>query len=149
MTRRYPVQPRARGLILGAVFFAACAIVLLHQATHAEGMILDSFIELGPASARIVLLVLAALSLGFVGVALTVLVRRRVKELLITEQAIILDARAIRFDEVRIVEEQNVYGQVFLTVLSEAQKLSIAKSHLPDGAYEEVVALVRSRVRRS
>ena len=149
MTRRFAVRPKAGGLILGALFFAACAVVLLYQATHAHHLVINGLIELSTDHARIVLLVLAALSLGFVGAALTVLVRRRVKELVITEKAVILDSRAIRFDEVLAIEEHKIYGQVFLTVRASAQKLTITKSHLPDGAYDEVVSLVRKRARRS
>jgi hypothetical protein len=149
VTRRFAVQAKAGGLIFGALFFGVCAVVLLYQATHAHHMIIQHVIELSTEHARIVLLVLAALSFGFVGIALTVLVRRRVKELVITEKAVILDARAIRFDEVLVIEEHRVYGQVFLTVRSSAQRLTVTKSHLPDGAYDEVVSLVRSRARRS
>ena len=149
MTRRFAVQPRAGGLIAGAVFFAACAVVLLYQATHPQHLVIQNLLELSSEHARIVMLVLAALSVGFVGLALTALVRRRVRELVITEKAIILDARAIRFDEVVIYEEHRHYGQVFLTVRSAQQKLVIAKSHLPEGAYDEIVALVRTRARRS
>ena len=149
MTRRFAVQPKAGGLIFGALFFGACAVVLLYQSTHTEHLVIQHLIELSSGHARAVMLVLAALSVAFVGIALTVLVRRRVKELVITEKAIILDARAIRFDELLTVEEHKIYGQVFLTVRSRAQKLVITKSHMADGAYDEVVALVRTRARRS
>lgn len=149
MTRRFAVQPKAGGLILGALFFGVCAVVLLYQATHPHHLSIHHVIELSTEHSRIVLLVLAVLSFAFVGAALTVLVRRRVKELVITEKAVILDARAIRFDEVVVVEEHKIYGQVLLTIRSRHQKLVVAKSHLPDGAYDEVVALVRTRARRS
>ncbi|MBA3499808.1 MAG: hypothetical protein M4D80_27135 [Myxococcota bacterium] len=149
MTRRFAVQPKAGGLIFGALFFGACAVVLLYQATRPTHLVIQNVLELSSEHARIVVLVLAALSVGFVGIALTVLVRRRVKELVITEKAVILDARAIRFDELLTIEEHRVYGQVFLTVRSRHQKLVITKSHLRDGAYDEVVALVRTRARRS
>ncbi len=136
-------------MIFGALFFGACAVVLLYQATRPTHLVIQNVLELSSEHARIVVLVLAALSVGFVGIALTVLVRRRVKELVITEKAVILDARAIRFDELLTIEEHRVYGQVFLTVRSRHQKLVITKSHLRDGAYDEVVALVRTRARRS
>ena len=131
------VQQKSGGLFAGAGFFGVSTVILLYQATH------------GPAHTRSFLLVMAILSSGFVGAALTAIARRTARELVINEKAIILANRAIRFDEVLVVEEHRTYGQVLLMVRSANQNLAVMKSHLPDGAYAEVVELVKKRSARA
>ena len=70
---------------------------------------------------------------------------RRPRELLLTDKAFILVGRAMKFEDVRIVEAT----QRQLTLRSTNGSVSIARAALPDGAFEEVVAFVRSRTRRS
>lgn len=149
MTRRYPILPAGgRGLIVAAVICAVLGIVLLHQSSRPHARVLQGF-ALDRESARVLFLVLAALAFAIVGLVLTMHVRRRVKELLVTDKAIILDHFAVRFDEITSVEEHTVKHEPFVIVRSEHRQIQIAKRHLPDGAYDEVVAVLESRERRS
>lgn len=70
---------------------------------------------------------------------------RKPAELLLTDKAFILAGRAMKFDEVRIVEATPRQ----LTLRSSNASVSVAKAALPDGAFDEVVAFVRARTRRS
>ena len=70
---------------------------------------------------------------------------RRPSELLLTDVAFILAGRAMKFEEVVIVEASKRQ----LTLRSRNASVSIAKAALPDDAFREIVDFVRSRTRRS
>jgi len=70
---------------------------------------------------------------------------RRPRELLLTDKAFILVGRSMKFEDVVIVEATKRQ----LTLRSRNGSVSIAKDALLDGAFEEIVAFVRSRTRRS
>ncbi len=127
------LRPKTIGLRSTAALFGAATIALIYRATHS------------PASERVFDLVLAAIALAVVGLALTTLVRKQARELLITGKAIVLANVAIRFDEMRILEEETVGTQVYLTIRSVSQRLAIAKADLDPAQYAEIVALVKQR----
>jgi hypothetical protein len=133
VTRRFVLRPKTIGLRSTAVLFGGATIALIYRATHS------------PAKERVFDLVLAAIALVVVGLALTALVRKQARELLITDKAIVLANVAIRFDEVRILEEETIGTQVYLTIRSVSQRLAIAKADLEPAQYAEVVALVKER----
>jgi len=145
-------------MIFGALFFAACAAVLFYSATTTNGLIVNHVIELGRRNASILLFVMGACSLAFVGIALFSLVRgRELRELVIELDTITFPSplwrrnnpTTVRFASIIELRESSVSGQVFLTVHTRDAKYSIGRSHLPAGAFDEVVALVQSRVDRS
>lgn len=133
MTRRFVLRPKTIGLRSTAALFGAAMIALIYRATH------------GPANERLFDLVMAALALAVVGLALTTIVRKQARELLVTDKAIILARVAIRFDEVRIVDEETIGSEVYLNVRSASQRLAIAKAELEPAQYAELVALVKQR----
>lgn len=58
-----------------------------------------------------------------------------------------LDARrSVKFADITEIREQKISGQHFITLMTPEHKVWIAKSHLPDGAFDEIVAFVRERV---
>jgi hypothetical protein len=150
------VAPSSGGLILGALFFGACAAVLFYMSRTSNGVVINGLIELSPENGRIFLLAMTALSLGFVGMALFVVLRGNVKELVIEDEAIAVPTAAWKrtppktfsFADVVGVNEKKISGQVILTLRTHDDRADIVKSHLPEGAYEEVLALVTSRLRR-
>ena len=134
MTRRFIMRPRVGGLIAGGAGSAFLTVMLLYLATH------------GPVGDRVFWLVLAAITLACAGIAMTMVVRRPAKELVLTDKAIILANVAIRFEEVRmVIHDKRFYGYQALEVLSASQKLTIDKSHLRPGAFDEIHALVKTR----
>lgn len=137
MTRRFVLRPKTIGLRSTAALFGAATVALIYRATH------------GPATERVFDLVLAALALAVVGLALTTLVRKQARELLVTDKAIILANIAIRFDEMRIVEEETVGMRTVLLVRSVAQRLAIPKADLEPAQYAELVGLLKQLMKRS
>ena len=152
-SQRYPVKPNMGSLVLGALFFGACAVFLFWYAQNTNGLIVNG-IELGPETAAIVLVVLSALSLGFVGMALFALLRAREQEVVVGTDAITAPAstwrklppRVIRYADISSIREQSISGQDMLTIESYSQKVTLVRSHMPEGAYEEIASALRKRV---
>ncbi|HEY5924951.1 MAG TPA: hypothetical protein VIV11_24890 [Kofleriaceae bacterium] len=157
MTRRYPVRPKTGTMVLCALFFGVCALVLFWQAlTNQRGLVIEGIFHLGPGGARVFYGVLCALSLGFVVIAIVVLViyAGKTHEVVVDDDSLTtpgplwrLNAtRTARFADVTKVREQKMSGQHFLTLVTPSSKVWIAKGHLPDGAFDEIVAFVRQRL---
>ncbi len=141
-------------MILALLFFGGCAVFAFWMSTQRRGLIIDGF-TLGPDGARIFMLVLAALSLGFVLLGAFALLRQIPKELVLDEESISVPTatwrkapnKVVRFADVIAVKEQSISGQVMTTLETRDTKAVIAKSHLPEGAYLEIMSIVRSRRR--
>lgn len=147
-------------MLLGALFFGACAVVLFWQTlTNERGLVIEGLIHLGPSGARGFYGGLTALSLGFVVTACVVMIvySGRTLEVVLDDAGLttpgpvwrLAASRSVRFADVTQVREQKVSGQHFITLIAPAQKVWIAKGHLPDGAFEEIVTFIRERVRPS
>jgi hypothetical protein len=157
--RRYPVRPKTSTMVLGGLFFLFCALVLFWQAlTNKRGLVLEGLLHLSPGGARVFYGVLCGLSLAFVAISIVVLViySGRTAEVVLDDASITTPGplwrpsalRTVAFADVVELREQKVSGQHFLTLITAKQKVSIVKGHLPDGAFEEISAFVRERVRR-
>jgi hypothetical protein len=149
VTRRYPIViKRGRGLIAGAIAAAVLGVAMLYESARPHAAVLRAF-SLDYDAAHALFLTLAAVAFGITGLALTMHVRRPMRELLVTDKAIILDGHAIHFNEITAIEEHTFHGQAFVLVRSAAVQIQVAKNLLADGAYEEIVAFLKSRVPRS
>ena len=159
MTRRYPIRPKTSTLVFVALFFGAGAIFFFWQAlNNKRGLVLEGVIHLDPGQARVFYGVFCALSLGFVALAAVTWITYsgRSPEVVIDDATITTpgplwrpDAlRTVAFADITSVREQSMNRQHFLTLITPKQKISIVKSHLPDGAFEEIAALVRERAPR-
>lgn len=144
-------------MVPGALFFGLCAMVLFWRAlTNQRGLVIEGLIHLGPSVARGFYGVLCAASLGFVAIACFLLVVHsgRAHEVVVDDSGITtpgpawrLDARrSVKFADITEIREQKISGQHFITLMTPEHKVWIAKSHLPDGAFDEIVAFVRERV---
>ena len=144
-------------MVVCALFFALCAMVLFWKAlTSQRGIVIEGLIHLGPGGARVFYGVLCAASLAFVAIACIALIqyRRNTHEVVVDDVSLttpgplwrLAATRSACFADVTQVREQEVSGQHFLTLITPARKVWIAKSHLPDGAFEEIVAFVRDRL---
>lgn len=158
MKRRYPVRVKRGSLVLGALFFGACALFLFWYALRTNGVIINGVLELGQSGARVFLFAVCALSLGMTGMALFALIAvRDDKEVVLDDESITAPTstwrntppRTVRFTDITRLREQNISGQVFLTIDSRAGKLVLTKSHLPGGAYGEILEEIRSRAPRT
>ncbi|MDQ3368795.1 MAG: hypothetical protein M3680_25480, partial [Myxococcota bacterium] len=158
MVRRFRVQPARGAMLGGAAFFGACAAVLAWASTRTTGVIVNGLLELSASTARLLYLGLAAASLGFVAIALFSILPARARELVLEDDAVIMPGplwkrRAspchVPFADVVSLREQAVGGQRFLTLVTATAKHSVARSHLPDGAYEELERSLREGVARA
>ena len=156
MTRRFPVQQKTSTLVLGAVFFGACAVTLFYMAMTANGLIIEHAIHVGRTAGKIILFALTGCSLAFVVVSLYLLLTREPRELVLEDETITVPVKlwrrgvppkTIRYAEIVNAREKRVSGQTFLTIETRTDSVFVAKSMLPEGAYDEIVAHVRARLR--
>ena len=155
VARRFPVKPKTTTMLVGALFFAVCAGVILWRAVSIENgeTVFGVHISQGPA--RVVLFVLGGLSIGMVGAAVLAVMayRGRTLELVIDDEGVSapgpvwdLGPHAVRFADVTDIQDHDVAGQRMLTLKTARRKIFFAKSMLPAGAYEEAVALVKQQM---
>lgn len=156
MQRRYTLRPRWGSLILAVLFFTACAALFVYlAATSDRGLVINGILHLAPGGARIFHGVLAALSLGMVAMGVFSMVRLAGGKLHvdIDDDSITLPGKPTRprphrfmFAEIQRAWISRVSGQVFLTIQDAHAKSWLVKSHLADGEFDEVVAVVASHV---
>jgi hypothetical protein len=155
MLHRYPLRPRPK-LVFSILFFGLCAVALCYQASHTRrGVIIEGAIHLNRGQAQIFFWVLAALSLGFVALGTVGLVRlaRGKLEVVIDDGGIALPGTLFRprphrfaWPEITGARLSKVSGQAFLTITAPGAKASLAKAHVTDAAFDEIVAIVGQRV---
>lgn len=145
-------------MVLCALFFAVCAIVLFWFAlTNDRGLVINGLIHMGPNSARVFLGVLCAASVGSVVAAFAAILAYQGKthEVVVDDTSLstpgpiwrLSATRTVQFADVTMVREQHINGQHFITLVTPARKVWVGKSMLADGAFDEIVALVRDRVK--
>ncbi len=139
------------------MFFLACALVAWWAALQDRGVVIDGFIHLGPGAARVFFGVLTVLSLGFVALAVLVLIRARTpREVVLDDDQITIPALYIRtagatkiqFADIVRVREQWVGRHQFLTIYTRTSKHHITANYLPEGAFAEIARVLETRVPR-
>jgi hypothetical protein len=138
---KYPYKPRKTALVLGALIFAPCTALFVHNGmTNDRGLIIDGIIHLGVNGATIFYWVFAALSAGFVAVAVLSLLASLGKSLSIelTDQFLYAprgifahEPLSIPLHEITEMKVQTVQSQRFLTIKYLGGKISIGQTMLP------------------
>ena len=149
MTREYPYKPSALMMLLGALFFGVCGVVLFRSAqTNESGLTVD-FVTLGPSEATGFLWFLVAASIGFVLVALVGLYVSLTSQARIVLTATtltvprLLSSRSIVIPlaSITLLEHISVGRQRFVRVRHGGGKVDIAKSKFADtAAFEDFQA---------
>jgi hypothetical protein len=141
MDRQYDYRPKWTIIILCALFFGACALVLGAKAFGNErGLIISGIIELSADSATVFYWVLTGLSIGFVGVAgFLALVRLTVHQrIALTETSITIplsrwssEEVQVQFSEIIQLSASEVSRQRFLKIVYNGGKFTLTASMLP------------------
>ncbi len=158
MDREYDYRPKWTMIVLCALFFGACALVLGAKANgNDRGLIINGIIELSAGSATVFYWVLAALSIGFVVVAgflafirLTVHQRITLGETSITipRSRWSSEETVVSFNDILDLSTSEVSGQRFLTIVYRGGKFALTASMLPRKAdYDEICAAVGQGVK--
>jgi hypothetical protein len=153
----YPYKPRIGVMVLGAVFFAACAVVIGNKAaTMDRGVVLGGLVELSADGARSFYWVLAGLSAVFVVAALFGIVAGifsrqslqlsesslSVPKNLWTRAPVVVPVSDISETRLRTISRQRM-----LLIRHSRGALNITEKMLPDRAsFEAVRAAIDERV---
>jgi hypothetical protein len=160
MNRQYDYRPKWTIIILCALFFGACALVLGAKANgNDRGLIINGIIELSAGGATGFYWVLAALSIGFVVVAgFLAIVRLTVHQRIgLAETSITMprsrwssEEIAVPFGEIVELSASEVSGQRFLKIAYNGGKFTLTASMLPKKEdFDEICSLVRQGVNAS
>ena len=153
MERQYDYRPKWTIIVLCALFFGACALVLGAKAHENDrGLIINGIIELEPGGATIFYWVLAALSIGFVVAAgFLAIVRLTLHQRIgLTETCITIprsrwssEEVAVPFGEIVDLSTSQVSGQRFLNIVYNGGKFTLTASMLPRKEdFDEICAAV-------
>ena len=157
LSMTFRCRPSPKVMLLGGLFFGACAAVLGHEAsTNTRGLILNGIIELSPSGASTFYWVLAALSTLFVLVAgwmiVTTLVHG-VPDVVLTNEGIsfpvgfpIKRPFTLPYSEITRLSQSEVSGQRLLMLHTAAKKHHIVLNWL--GSRDSEVALTRELAQR-
>jgi hypothetical protein len=157
MQRRFTLRPPWGTLILAVLLFGGGTVMLGYQAmaTGRRGLVINGLIHLDPGEAQIFFGVLAALSFLMAvmgGLAMVRLANGRL-HVDVDDEGITLPGKPIRprahrfrYAEITSARVSQISGQVFLTITGGSAKSALAKSHLADGEFEEILAIVARHV---
>ncbi len=155
--REYEYKPSGSVILVGAIFFGACAAVLANAAaSNDRGLVVFRIIRLQPGAATVFYWVLCAGSLAFVGWSALLFLRRLLlrQRIVLTKRSVILpeshwssSETEVTFDEIHAVSTAEVAGQRCLYIYrSNGKKSSIIASYLPSrDAFDELCALTQER----
>lgn len=157
MSESFPYRTRMGTMLLAAAFFGGCAAIFAYKAaTTDRGLIINGLIELDPSQAKVFFRVLEALSWLFVVAAIFATIHGRMKNPVLTLADDYIDIPTgifgrreitrIEFKNVTGASLDKISGQQILNLWTPATRAAVAKSLLPDGAFERVLTAVRSRV---
>lgn len=155
----YQYRPSPWAMMVGAVFFGACAYVLVQMAqTNDRGLVLNGILELGVVGASRFYWALTIASVLFVLVAvLGFFLSLRSKHQLVLDSSALSIPRngfarspsIIPLASIQRLEERQISRQRMLTVWHSGGKVTVMKSWLPNNqAYEAVRAALVSVVER-
>jgi len=155
MRLEFPLRPRWGVLIPAIVLFTACAAFLVHLADRGRGLVLNRLFHLDPAEARLFYLVLAALSMALVVLGALGALRQRGDRLrvAIEDDTITVPgtlfrpaAKTIRFAEITEVRDQEVNGQVFITLVHPGGKAWIHSQSVGDASFAKIRRILETRL---
>jgi hypothetical protein len=160
MDRQYDYRPKWTIIVLCALFFGACALVLGAKANgNDRGLIINGIIELSAGGATVFYWVLAALSIGFVVVAgYLAIIRLTVHQRIALSETSITIPRsrwsseeiAVPFGEIVELSESEVSGQRFLKIAYNGGTFTLTASMLPKKEeFDEICAAVGQGVKAS
>lgn len=156
--REYPYRPGWVMIILGAVFFSGCAVILGAAAMeNRRGLTVAHIIPLGPDGATAFYWMLTVFSVAFV-IMFVFLVYHRLtfrQRLAFGATAIIVPAsrwsrreKEIAYRDIQALSEDTIQGRRYLNVMHTGGKDIIAAAMLPSAsAYTEVRQLLSARAR--
>lgn len=145
----YPYKARPTIMIATIVFFGACAAVLAFMALGDDPNATRRLGGFTPETARILLWIMTAVSLGFVAIGLLAAIRSVTQpgQIDITPTELRAPPRPITSKQVTVplntvtgLDVQNVAGQVLLNIHHTGQKLVISQQALPKGVTVEDIA---------
>jgi hypothetical protein len=158
MDLQYDYRPKWTLIILCALFFGACALVLAVKANGNErGLTINGIIELSAESATVFYWVLAALSIGFVAAAgFLAIVRLTVHQRIALGETSITIPRSrgsseetvVPFGEIVELSTSEVSGQRFLKIVHNGGKFTLTASMMPRKEdFDEICAAVSQGVK--
>jgi hypothetical protein len=155
--KKFRYQPRwLRTILAGLAFAGAAAFFAVRAKTNVQGLVVYQVLHFEPRGADIVYAVLAALSGGFVAVAIGALIHYRVPRYVSFEaDAVVLPSsplrasRRIPFEQIRSLRVWALSGEVQVTITHDGGRASLARSMLAPGEFEQVVEELRARSRHA
>ncbi len=158
MDRQYDYRPKWTMIVLCALFFGACALILGAKADgNDRGLIINGIIELSARSATVFYWVLAALSIGFVVAAgFLAFIRLTVHQRITLGETSITIPRSrwsgeetvVTFGDIIDLSSSEVSGQRFLTIVDNGGKFTLTASMLPKkDDFDEICAAVSHGVK--
>jgi len=144
-------------MLLAAVLFTAGAGFLVYLAGRGRGLVINGLVHLDPGDARVVYLVLAGLSMGLVMLGLAGAWRQRgsrlaveVDDRTITVPGSLFQpaAKIIAFADVTAILEQEINGQVFMTLVHPGGKSWIHQQSVGIEAFRKLRRILDERVVR-
>lgn len=155
--REYVYQPKWTMIVLCALFFGLCTIILGSVAANNDhGIIINRIIELGPDGTTVFYWILTVLSAGFVVLAVFLAYHRLTfqQRLVFGHEKMTVPAsrwsrqqKTITYKYITALSQAAVSGQKFLYIIHPGGKYTIAAAMLPSKAiFSEICELLASRV---
>lgn len=152
----YPYRPKPWRMLLGAAFFGAIAVFMVHEATTNErGLIINGLIRLGPDGATTFYWCIAAISAVFVAIAVPAFVigLRSSHRLILTSTDVSAPKfgfsrrpTTVKLSDIKSLDLQVVQQHRFLNIHHANGKLTINASFLPnEAAFDELCTAIASR----
>lgn len=155
MRETFPLRPRWVVMGLAAVFFTVCAAVLVVMAGRGRGLVINGLIHLDPGEAKVFFFVLAGLSMGLVTLGIAGAWRQRGGRLVIEvdDDTITVPgssfrpaAKIVRFADITRVFDQEINGQVFITLVHPGGKSWIHRQSVGDEAFTRLRRILEQRL---
>jgi hypothetical protein len=151
VTRRYPVRAKTSTLVLASLFFVGCAVVCFYAAGNPAPMGGRVFDDISSPTLFIVMGILSSL-MAAAGVVALIYYRGH-QEVVVDETSITVPGpvwnrkpRTVKLADIVELKLQTISSQTFVSFVTPAGKVSLAKSHLADGGFEEIVSYVRAKI---
>lgn len=142
---KYLYKPRWKVILLGIIFFGACAAFMLYKAkTNDRGLIIDNLIELDTEQASVFFAVIGCLSAGFVLLAIggIYMVLRDQHYLIVNEQELIIPPVMFGRKGYKVplsgpfsLSETEVNGQTMLKITAAGKSRTIVQSMFESDSY--------------